>query len=110
MQAAFGIRLNQNKRAVGLLNGNALCYGLPPQARVWRRNAMNTAEHLCLNGKKAACRIDGVPNHFAVNMRAIECRLLLDYANPFRRRIPNTKAACTLKNPPFATAAAPNPL
>ena len=43
MQAAFGIRLNQNKRAVGLLNGNALCYGLPPQARVWRRNAMNTA-------------------------------------------------------------------
>ena len=52
MQAAFGIRLNQNKRAVGLLNGNALCYGLPPQARVWRRNAMNTDEHLCLKGKK----------------------------------------------------------
>ena len=45
VQAAFGIRLNQNKRAVELLNGNALCYGLPPQARVWRRNAMNTAEN-----------------------------------------------------------------
>ena len=42
VQAAFGIRLSQNKRAAGLLNGNALCHGLPPQARVWRRNAMKT--------------------------------------------------------------------
>ncbi|WP_311420679.1 hypothetical protein [Kingella denitrificans] len=34
------------------MNGNTLCHGLPPQARVWRRNAMNTDEHLCLKGKK----------------------------------------------------------
>ena len=47
VQAAFGIRLSQNKRAAGLLNGNALCHGLPPQARVWRRSAMNTVRLRC---------------------------------------------------------------
>ncbi|WP_311420112.1 hypothetical protein [Kingella denitrificans] len=54
VQAAFGMRRIRPCARQSRQKGGSLCHGRPPQARVWRRNAMPTAATHRLRGKKSS--------------------------------------------------------
>ena len=54
VQAAFRMWRTHRRARQGWPNGSGLCHGLPPQARVWRRNAMQTAATRRTHGKKSS--------------------------------------------------------